>query len=107
MPDETLLFQYSALGFNSHKIHINRQYAQDVEGLPDLVVNGGLITLLMTEFVAHDLAAIPLRLQTRHFAPLYCDRPLTLVAEQVGPVWRVGALDDQGVLCARMEVETQ
>lgn len=107
VPDETLLFQYSALGFNSHKIHLNRQYAQEVEGLPDLVVNGGLITLLMTEFVAHELAAVPRRLQTRHLAPLYCDRPLTMVAERVGLAWRVSALDDQGVLCAKMEVATQ
>ncbi|MCU4118960.1 MaoC family dehydratase N-terminal domain-containing protein [Variovorax sp. N23] len=107
VPDETLLFQYSALGFNSHKIHINRQYAQEVEALPDLVVNGGLITLLMTQFVRHDLAATPSRLQTRHLAPLYCDRPLTIVAEKVGLAWRVSALDDQGLLCARMEVETQ
>ena len=50
-PDETLLFQYSALGFNSHKIHLDRNYTQQVEGLPDLVVNGGLATLLMTEFL--------------------------------------------------------
>ena len=107
VPDETLLFQYSALGFNSHKIHLNRQYAQEVEGLPDLVVNGGLITLLMTEFVAHDLAAVPHRLQTRHLAPLYCDRPITMVAERVGPGWRVSALDEQGALCAKMEVATQ
>ena len=48
VPDETLLFQYSSLGFNSHRIHIDRSYARDVEGFPDLVVNGGLATLLLT-----------------------------------------------------------
>ena len=51
IPDETLLFQYSALGFNSHKIHLDKDYTRDVEGLPDLVVNGGLATLLLTEFI--------------------------------------------------------
>jgi 3-methylfumaryl-CoA hydratase len=34
-PDETLLFQFSALSFNSHKIHLDREYARDVEGYPD------------------------------------------------------------------------
>jgi 3-methylfumaryl-CoA hydratase len=51
VPDETLLFQYSALGFNSHRIHLDRSHAREVEGFPDLVVNGGLATLLLTEFL--------------------------------------------------------
>ena len=55
VPDETLLFQYSALGFNSHRIHIDRDHAREVEGFPDLVVNGGLATLLLTEFLRRDL----------------------------------------------------
>ncbi|MCP6135008.1 hypothetical protein NL393_38110, partial [Klebsiella pneumoniae] len=50
-PDDTLLFQYSALGFNSHKIHLDRDYARTVEGFPDLVVNGGLTALLLTEYL--------------------------------------------------------
>jgi hypothetical protein len=54
-PDATLLFQYLALGFNSHKIHIDRAWAREVEGLPDLVVNGGLVSLLLTEFLRKDL----------------------------------------------------
>jgi 3-methylfumaryl-CoA hydratase len=55
VPDETLLFQYSALGFNSHKIHLDRNFARDMEGFPDLVVNGGLATLLLTEFLRLEL----------------------------------------------------
>jgi len=80
IPDETLLFQYSALGFNSHKIHIDRAYAREVEGLPDLVVNGGLSTLLLTEFLRVDLGLTPASFGTRHVAPLYCGRPITLAA---------------------------
>ncbi len=107
VPDETLLFQYSALGFNSHKIHLDRRYAQEVEGLPGLVVNGGLVTLLMTEFVSEALELTPMQLKTRHLAPLFCDRPVTLSAEKNAQVWDVRAFDDAGRLCATMEVKTQ
>jgi 3-methylfumaryl-CoA hydratase len=81
IPDETLLFQYSALGFNSHKIHLDRNYAQNVEGLPDLVVNGGLATLLMTEFVRNELGLNLTEIKVKHLAPLYCNRPLTIILE--------------------------
>jgi 3-methylfumaryl-CoA hydratase len=78
VPDKTLLFQYSALGFNSHKIHLDRNYAQNVEGLPDLVVNGGLATLLLTEFVRTDLGLAIAEIKVKHVAPLYCGRKMTL-----------------------------
>ena len=58
-PTRRCCFSISALGFNSHKIHIDRAYARDVEGLPDLVVNGGLATLLLTEFLRVELGLSP------------------------------------------------
>jgi 3-methylfumaryl-CoA hydratase len=76
-PDETLLFQYSALGFNSHKIHLDRDYAKNVEGLPDLVINGGLLTLLATEYLQNDLKINFKELKVKHIAPLFCKRPFT------------------------------
>jgi 3-methylfumaryl-CoA hydratase len=104
-PDETLLFQYSALGFNSHKIHIDRAWAREVEGLPDLVVNGGLASLLVTEFLRTELALAPTRVSTRHTAPLYADRPVTLTADIVAGRWRARAYDAAGALAVDMEVE--
>ncbi len=82
IPDETLLFQYSALGFNSHKIHLDRDYARNIEGLPDLVVNGGLAMLLLTEFMRTDLGLEINEIKVKHIAPLYCNRPLTIAFEQ-------------------------
>jgi 3-methylfumaryl-CoA hydratase len=82
IPDETLLFQYSALGFNSHKIHLDRDYTRNIEGLPDLVVNGGLATLLITEFMRNDLSLKITEIKVKHIAPLYCNRPLTIAFEQ-------------------------
>jgi 3-methylfumaryl-CoA hydratase len=81
IPDETLLFQYSALGFNSHKIHLDRDYTQNVEGLPDLVVNGGLATLLLTEFLQNQIGIDLKEIKAKHLTPLYCNRPLNLVYE--------------------------
>jgi 3-methylfumaryl-CoA hydratase len=47
-PDPVLLFRYSALTFNGHRIHYDRPYVTEVEGYPGLVVHGPLIaTLLM------------------------------------------------------------
>jgi 3-methylfumaryl-CoA hydratase len=82
VPDETLLFQYSALGFNSHKIHLDRDYTQNVEGLPDLVVNGGLATLLLTEFIRTDLGLELSEIKVKHVAPLFCNRKMTIYSEE-------------------------
>jgi 3-methylfumaryl-CoA hydratase len=106
-PDETLLFQYSALGFNSHKIHIDRSWARDVEGLPDLVVNGGLASLLLTEFLRNELKLTPVGVKAKHTAPLYCGRPITLTAEREENRWRARAFDDLGTLAVDMEVAVQ
>lgn len=106
VPDETLLFQYSALGFNSHKIHIDKAYARDVEGFPDLVVNGGLVTLLLTEFMRTDLELIPASFRTKHLAPLFCGRPVTLTADHYGEAWHLRAYNDLGKIAAEMEVAT-
>ena len=46
-PSETLLFRYSALTFNSHRIHYDRRYAVEVEGYAGLVVHGPLIATLL------------------------------------------------------------
>jgi 3-methylfumaryl-CoA hydratase len=107
VPDATLLFQFSALGFNSHKIHIDRSYAREVEGLPDLVVNGGLSTLLSTELLRTELGLTPTRIATRNTAPLFCGRPITLAAVREGARWRLGAYDDSGQLAVDMEADVR
>jgi len=110
-PDATLLFHFSALGFNAHKIHLDRDYARNVEGFPDLVVNGGLIALLVTEFVRIDLGLTIRSLNIKYQSPLFCDRPATLVAT-VGKgdahpsSWKINVYDDLGTLAAQAKVET-
>jgi 3-methylfumaryl-CoA hydratase len=47
VPDDVLLFRYSALTFNAHRIHIDRRYCLETEGYPGLVVHGPLMATLM------------------------------------------------------------
>ncbi len=46
-PDDVLLFRYSALTFNGHRIHYDRRYVTDVEGYPGLIVHGPLLATLL------------------------------------------------------------
>ncbi len=101
IPDETILFQYSALGFNSHKIHLDKNYAREVEGLPDLVVNGGLATLFLTEFLKKELGQKLTEIKVKHLAPLFCNRPMTLAANRNEMGWLLKIYDD----CNQMAVE--
>src|SRR5262249_4837280 len=50
-PDPVLLFRYSALTFNGHRIHYDHPYATQVEGYPGLVVHGPLIATLLLDLV--------------------------------------------------------
>jgi 3-methylfumaryl-CoA hydratase len=106
VPDETLLFQYSALGFNSHKIHIDRSHARNVEGFPDLVVNGGLATLLLTEFLREEMQISPASIKVRHSAPLFCGSPITMVIDKIDSKWQLQAFDNRATLAVDIEVET-
>lgn len=104
-PDEALLFRYSALTYNAHRIHYDLAYATAVEGYPALVVNGGLTALFLLEFFRRLSGSPPARLSIRNRRPLYCGRPGTLNALQAGPHWKLWAEDDTGQTAADMEVE--
>lgn len=49
VPDDVLLFRYSALTFNGHRIHYDRRYVTEVEGYPGLIVHGPLIATLLAQ----------------------------------------------------------
>jgi len=58
-PDPTLLFRYSALTFNGHRIHYDRDYARDVEGYDGLVVHGPLLATMMVGMAARSVPERP------------------------------------------------
>ncbi len=57
VPDAVLLFRYSALTFNGHRIHYDRSYVTQVEGYPGLIVHGPLIATLLMDLAREQLPA--------------------------------------------------
>ena len=81
MPMPALLFRYSALTFNTHRIHYDHDYAVNVEGYPALVVHGPLMASLLLNF-AMELAdgGLLTSFQFRGLSPAFCGQALTLAA---------------------------
>jgi len=70
-PDPVMLFRYSALTFNAHRIHYDLPYATQEEGYPGLVVQGPLTaTLMMDRYLVH-VGETPHRFSFRGKAPLF------------------------------------
>lgn len=61
VPDPVLLFRYSALTFNGHRIHYDRSYVTGVEGYPGLIVHGPLIATLLLDLLRRQQPAATLR----------------------------------------------
>lgn len=71
-PDDTLLFRYSALTFNTHRIHYDRRYVTEVEGYPGLVVHAPLTATLLADLVRRELPAASLEtFSFRAVSPLF------------------------------------
>ncbi len=75
--DTTLLFRYSALTFNGHRIHYDRDYARRVEGYDGLVVHGPLLAQLLMLMAEQELGALR-AFRFRATAPLMDFEPATL-----------------------------
>ena len=78
-PDPVLLFRYSAVTFNGHRIHYDHPYVTQVEGYPGLVVHGPLIaTLLLDLLRRHRPGAAVKTFTFRALRPLFDTAPFTL-----------------------------
>ena len=72
VPDDVLLFRYSALTFNGHRIHYDRRYVTEVEGYPGLIVHGPLIATLLLELLrTHLPRAVVTRFAFRAVSPVF------------------------------------
>lgn len=79
MSDPVALFRFSALTFNAHRIHYDRDYAVGTEGYPDLLVHGPyLATLLMDLYLRHRPCAFVHGFSFRALRPIFCGAPFTL-----------------------------
>jgi 3-methylfumaryl-CoA hydratase len=75
--DETMLFRFSALTFNAHRIHYDRDYARQVELYPEIVVHGPLQAMLLMDHAQRG-GLVPTRFAFRGRAPLYARTRATL-----------------------------
>lgn len=92
----TLLFRYSALTFNGHRIHYDLDYARNEEGYPGLVVHGPLQATLLLHFATRIRGAIPAHFSYRSSAPLICGSSFTINASETSgglDLWTAGEDD--------------
>jgi 3-methylfumaryl-CoA hydratase len=92
-PDTALLFRYSALTFNAHRIHYDLPYTRDVEKYPALVMNGGLTALLLVETARPHLRACIAGYDARAMRPLFVGQSMTFNGRRRGEgaeLWACG-----------------
>lgn len=90
VPDETMLFRYSAITDNPHRIHYDLAYARS-EGYPALVVNGTVPTMLLLEMFREHVGDEPSEWRSRNLAPILCGEELTLTLSGEDGGWTMRA----------------
>ncbi len=85
VPDDVLLFRYSALTFNGHRIHYDRRYVTEVEGYPGLIVHGPLIATLLLDLLRRELPAARVgRFAFKAMKPIFDIAPFSVCARMDG-----------------------
>ena len=100
-PDPVLLFRYSALTFNGHRIHYDRSYATEVEGYPGLIVHGPLIASLLVGLLMEKMPAAQLAsFSFKAISPLFDIDPFTVCGQPAddGLTIDLWAKNSQGAL---------
>ena len=91
-PTDALLFRYSALTFNGHRIHYDRRYCTDVEHYPGLVVHGPLIATMLLNLLRSGRPQARLRtFEFRAVSPLFDTAAFTLHGGGDGHLWAANA----------------
>ncbi|SEL16423.1 3-methylfumaryl-CoA hydratase [Roseovarius nanhaiticus] len=95
----TLLFRYSALTFNGHRIHYDAPYARAVEGYDGLVVHGPMQAIWMQNLASTVMGHAPARFDYRGTAPLICGEPVRVeaISEPTGLALRVRRLSNNTI----------
>lgn len=107
LPTEVMLFRYSALTFNAHRIHYDLPYATGMEGYPGLVVQGPLVaTLLLDSFAQHNPGQEVTRFEFAAKRPLFANQPIQLCGRSAGAGRaELAAVDSQGHMAVTAAVE--
>ncbi len=105
VPDPVLLFRYSALTFNGHRIHYDRTYATGVEGYAGLVVHGPLIATLLQDLAVERAGRALRRFEFRAVSPLVDTEPFELCGRKVADGAELWARGPGGVLAMQANAE--
>ncbi|NUP61416.1 MAG: hypothetical protein HOW71_04475 [Nonomuraea sp.] len=93
--DPPLLFRFSALTANTHRIHYDQDYARKVEGYPGLVVHGPLLAVLMAELPRRHAPAREVTAMTYRFRrPVFAGEPMLVTGDPAAGALKV--LDASG-----------
>ena len=101
LADAVLLFRYSALTFNGHRIHYDRPYATQVEGYPGLIVHGPLIATLLMDLLRRQLPeADVVSFNFKALRPTFDQQPLQVngALQADGKTVKLWAQDHEGWL---------
>ncbi len=106
VPDTVLLFRYSALTFNGHRIHYDRSYCEQVEGYPGLIVHGPLTaTLLMDLYLRQRPGARVTSFRFRARSPLFDIHPFAVCGVHKPQGAALWALSHDGAIAMTAELE--
>ncbi len=106
-PTETMLFRYSALTYNAHRIHYDLPYAREVEGYPERVVNGGLTSLSLLQLFRSSVNVQPTHISARNVRPLFCGEVGSLKLASKGPHWDLWAENGAGQVVSELSIQSE
>ena len=99
LPDDVLLFRYSALTFNGHRIHYDRRYVTEVEGYPGLIVHGPLIATLLLDLLRRQAPDAELRsFEFKAVRPTFDGQAMQVNGQRDGNTIKLWAQDHEGWL---------
>jgi 3-methylfumaryl-CoA hydratase len=105
-PNPIVLFRFSALTFNSHRIHYDHEWATKVEGYPALVVHGPFTQTLLVDFARDHAGGRSIKsFVTQARAPLFDGAPFELRGRPKGDGAELWAVTPEGTIAMSAQVE--
>ena len=104
-PDEVMLYRYSALTYNGHRIHYDYPYVTGEEGYDGLIVHGPLTATLLLDLIAREQPSQKLTsVRFRALRPVYAGRELTIEAAPTDGGIEAWAVDADGAVAMRAAI---
>lgn len=114
VPSASLLFRFSALTFNAHRIHLDKEYCRSIEGHRNLLVHGPMSVVLMLDCLRSELEKTGAEetikgLEYRNLAPVYAEEQMTICGRKKGEdgLWEVWVEGGDGGVKVRGVVKTE